>query len=564
MSTSLKEEKARMLKLMGFSYKDNSHDLLSEQNIFNSLIKEQTTIDPAPEEEAGIPQQEKEGSNEAITHKTLKKERATNESIKESMYAAVPVFNHIKDSSLNRLWGTFPSLGNALIKREGLKNMYQYYDVAGQLYVQDTNLNAPKLYSIKGNVILKKGDTFQIIEKTKFLKEYNNNNLISWSKNGVIQQLRGLGKNQWGSAGINIISGTRDTRGLVSTYKTESGKELNTIIISKGKAFSDYPGGPEVIEMLKKSFNNFKEDQFTQATGRIKIDIPYMIYDTQGEDKSNENILSGLYISGKETTRKQELVKADEDIDIEPMEPKNWSSTEPFVVNKFDLSSQGQALIAQVVKEIAEYASTVDATVTINDLNIISSASNYYGGIVNPTHNNKGQKLGGVEDDLTQEPTTGEGNELANKKLAYNRAQAMRKGLQDALEAQNLTNLDLGPIGIQWRITDTGGVIDEKRKKIIDAEGNEVYKHPNRGQYAYISVGGKGNIITIDDVPATDIDVETTPLKTIRYWYAQSPGKLAAHPNAKFADITNFIATVFGTTRTKQTPVNQASKIEGQ
>ena len=45
MSTSLKEEKARMLKLMGFSYKDNSHDLLSEQNIHKSLLDEQKDID---------------------------------------------------------------------------------------------------------------------------------------------------------------------------------------------------------------------------------------------------------------------------------------------------------------------------------------------------------------------------------------------------------------------------------------------------------------------------------------------------------------------------------------
>ena len=97
-----------------------------------------------------------------------------------------------------------------------------------------------------------------------------------------------------------------------------------------------------------------------------------MIYGTQKDVSTNENILSGLYISGKESTRKQDLVKPDTIPHSDPMEPKNWSSTEPFEVNKFVLSSKGKNLIAKVVKEIADYASTVDATVTINDLNISS------------------------------------------------------------------------------------------------------------------------------------------------------------------------------------------------
>ena len=40
-----------------------------------------------------------------------------------------------------------------------------------------------------------------------------------------------------------------------------------------------------------------------------------------------------------------------------------------------------------------------------------------------------------------------------------------------------------------------------------------------------------------------------------------SPGKLAKHPNAKFADVANFIQTLYGGGRNKQTPVHQAKKI---
>lgn len=39
---SLTEEQKRMRELMGFTYKDNSHDILSEQNIEKSLLSEQT------------------------------------------------------------------------------------------------------------------------------------------------------------------------------------------------------------------------------------------------------------------------------------------------------------------------------------------------------------------------------------------------------------------------------------------------------------------------------------------------------------------------------------------
>tara|TARA_R110000824_G_scaffold183039_2_gene364026 strand:- start:1574 stop:2956 length:1383 start_codon:yes stop_codon:yes gene_type:complete len=41
MSKNLSEERIRMRKLMGFTYKDNSHDVLAEQNIGKSIISEQ-------------------------------------------------------------------------------------------------------------------------------------------------------------------------------------------------------------------------------------------------------------------------------------------------------------------------------------------------------------------------------------------------------------------------------------------------------------------------------------------------------------------------------------------
>ena len=67
--------------------------------------------------------------------------------------------------------------------------------------------------------------------------------------------------------------------------------------------------------------------------------------------------------------------------------------------------------------------------------------------------------------------------------------------------------------------------------------------------------------IDTEEVIGSKIKVQLQQTKSIYYNYLMSPGKLAKHPNAKFADATNFIQALFGDGRTKQTPVNQAKRI---
>ena len=79
------EENARMRKLMGFTYEDNSHEVLSEQNIRKAILKEQnentvlgTTDDTETTE---IPFDEIQGR--------LKKIPATNANINNAMKVSI-------------------------------------------------------------------------------------------------------------------------------------------------------------------------------------------------------------------------------------------------------------------------------------------------------------------------------------------------------------------------------------------------------------------------------------------------------------------------------------------
>jgi hypothetical protein len=119
----------------------------------------------------------------------------------------------------------------------------------------------------------------------------------------------------------------------------------------------------------------------------------------------------------------------------------------------------------------------------ITDISVVSSASNYYGGVVEFTHDKSGNP---VKSDINfnQKPTkTNDTNVDKNNLLAWNR------GLRilNLLKQTNDTDLgdNLGKITIpddvnekvEWRVTDTGGKVDP-----AGAEGG--------GQYAKLFIKG--------------------------------------------------------------------------
>jgi hypothetical protein len=135
----------------------------------------------------------------------------------------------------------------------------------------------------------------------------------------------------------------------------------------------------------------------------------------------------------------------------------------------------------------------------ISDINVISSASNFYGKVVDFTHDESGNPVkGGIN--FTQAPTkTNDVSVDKNNLLAWDR------GLR-IVELMNQTNgTDLGDnLGkvtiaddvnekVEWRVTDTGGSVDEP-----DKEG--------AGQYAKIFIRGEAIRMEKGEKPGT-----TTP-----------------------------------------------------
>jgi len=111
----LAKETARIKNMMGFDYKDNSHEVLSEQNIRKAILKEQTTRDPEKDEVGDVPQ------TPPISKKEMKKELlakgATNENIKGAMEAAVGTYKDravVSKDGVTKIWSIWPNLGESL------------------------------------------------------------------------------------------------------------------------------------------------------------------------------------------------------------------------------------------------------------------------------------------------------------------------------------------------------------------------------------------------------------------------------------------------------------------
>jgi len=125
----------------------------------------------------------------------------------------------------------------------------------------------------------------------------------------------------------------------------------------------------------------------------------------------------------------------------------------------------------------------------INSINVISSASNYYKGVVDFTHDRSGNVVKkGIN--YNQKPIeTNKGNVDANNLLSWNRGQRIL-GLIKSINGSSLGDV-LGNITIlndvtekvEWRVTDTGGNVDP-----AGAEGS--------GQYARLYIKGVAEKIT--------------------------------------------------------------------
>ena len=568
MSKNLSDQITRMQKLWGFTYKENSHDILSEEVIKKSLGEQMKGTHYGSTLKGPV--------GEEITVTSLKKVPATNATIKEAMELGVDYKGwSFKLEDVNRLWATFPNLGEALKKRAKIKTMYDYWDKAGNMSMDETKNKAVTIYSIGGSVILNSGKPgtkdvkFEVIPLNTFVSNYNTTQLGRWANKERIQQIQSTPKNNWKSNGIVIRTGMAYQEGfhkgspkVVNTYQAKKGGKMKTFVtmvtLPSGKALTSVEGGQGVLDLLNKAYDNFGMDEWNTATTPVINGIPFMTmrYRTDLGSGNWNNSLYGLYTVGSETTVTQAGIEDETTTTKTPFTypGKEWSETSGFDPGKFNVedSPKAQAFIDKIVNDISDYAEGKE-NVQIGPIEIISSASNKYGGEVSSTHDNDGNPIAGVEDDFHAKPT-GSDNSSKNKIIAYNRGRSLIKALNHSIEElKKKGNINFDDVTFSWRITDTGGEYDKDRKET----------HQKKGQYVFVKITGAGTGTDVDteEIPGSKIKIGVQQTKSIYYNYEMSPGKLAKHPNAKFADVANFIQTLFGGGRTKQTPVNQVKKV---
>ncbi len=227
----------------------------------------------------------------------------------------------------------------------------------------------------------------------------------------------------------------------------------------------------------------------------VTIEIPKLLEYGEAQGTVEKDVFLS-YTKGKKIERIQKITADETKTEEGEKKPfsidKKWDNL-AFEVDKADLTSAHTAAIDDLVKQVKDTV-TKDGIkgITVDELRIISSASNYYGVKVKPTHNNDGSenseygKYTGTEDpapgkDHTSLSTGAE----KNNKLAWSRGEAFSRVLMEKLNSdEELIKLGIkfGEPKIEWRITDTGGAIDKNK---VDKD------YPNPGQYVQVKMGVK-------------------------------------------------------------------------
>lgn len=172
-------------------------------------------------------------------------------------------------------------------------------------------------------------------------------------------------------------------------------------------------------------------------------------------------------------------------LEVVAAEAANMAKTiENQILNNMFSVTEGKQVITKSGRDIVE----AGGVLKVNLMNIISSASNYYGGMTDFSHSNDGKPVKSF-DSINSAASSGK-----NKNLAKQRNTSLQQAI--VLQLQKVSWLDLSQTTFtnDVRITDTGGVIDENRNKST---------HPNPGQYGQLALSISGQIEYQQDQPGS-------------------------------------------------------------
>ena len=418
---SLNEQLDRIKNLIDFKFVDNSNEVISEQG----------TMDIQPT--AGI-----SGSR--------RPKKAAQEDIQSMEY------DKFKDE-IKR------------VAKEGVPSMKLTDDQA-----EDLSMGIIKRAQVKGSEMNK-----------KFIRGLVNNTL-NIKKDSLLLAKVKLGVSDLVAS--DVVNG-------VSIVNKEDDTSIPKILVydSDGKTILEsFDTGEEIVNwLIEKNIESFlkEEEQYYLTTFRRVGDdkVKYVkngLFMVVRGEVPNDGI---TFVSLKEDGGKEgEVIPGKTDVIYTPIDLE-INMGQAFVTDKTNFKNYEEAknLLLGEIKNVLREKDLTD--LIIDDILVISSASNYYGGYVDPTHNVDGTKLKDL--DFNSKPkTTNDNNVDKNNLLAWNRGLRILSLLDDI----NNSNLE-EPYGVvkindevtkttEWRITDTGGSVDEPG-------------HEGKGQYAKIFIKGR-------------------------------------------------------------------------
>lgn len=453
-----------------------------------------------------------------------------------------------------------PTLPEAIISRYGLKTMLDYWKTCGQLLI--ANKNPVAIPIVENNCIMFNTDnSFLIKEQDEFSTWINSLNLENW-KNKKLSY--GVGEGATIFCRIGLDKKVPDAPLFMEHKDPESGKTKYSYIYAGAndkKSLSEFGDSGKMVERLVINQFKLNKNILPREYASATIEVPKLFsYGTKSEIEATTFL---TYISG-ENIKKSKVIEKPISTPPSDIEKKDFSPIkEKFSDLKFPSDSPAleetqRAAIESLINKLKDEVNSKGySELVLDKIKIISSASNTYGGRVQETHNNSGEPIKKFK--FTEDPNTGITDHKAaktpdgkNNKLAWLRGKNFSDELMTRLKAEPLfkeKNIIFADPEIEWRITDTGGVIDEKRDKS---------KNPNPGQYVEVSIDGTKTNKSLDTIPGKEypgknIDLEYKKCSIISTRLAVAPEVARLNPNAVGADIVN---TLFGGKSNTQTVTN--------
>jgi hypothetical protein len=204
--------------------------------------------------------------------------------------------------------------------------------------------------------------------------------------------------------------------------------------------------------------------------------------------------LTTILVSIEKGFGQKQLKAASTNAVIKPITLTTPINTEVFKTGKFDVQAassmvkniQTQILNQQFTITIGKQTITQTGQeivngggkFTINTFTVISSASNYWGGVTDYSHENNGSEA----KDFKSIDATGSSGK--NKNLAITRNRMLQNAVATEINKIPWLNLENVNVVNDVRITNTGGKVDDGREKTT---------YPKAGQYAQfqLTIGGQ-------------------------------------------------------------------------